>query len=418
MINGLPKEKEWVSWTYVALWTLVIYLTIPYARPIQIFVTNNWDRDLFGYSMIVFTVAVLVRAFIYLIRLRRPSRGGYIWLAAVAAVQVRYTFRLMNDAPEEAIHFIQYGLLGLLIFRALSHRTRDFTIYFSAALIGGTIGIIDEGIQWATPDRYWAMEDIWLNFFGTALSQIAIAKGIRPNFISARSKPLSIQRFCRVTAVALVLLGISMLNTPARIAWYSERISFLEFLDKNESMMLEYGFRYDDPDIGRFHSRLPPDELARADLERSDEAARILDRFRSDSTYFEFLRLYTPLNDPFLHEARVHLFRRDRHLADLAETGIDDEEYLWRQIVVYRENQIMEKYFPNTFKESSYPLPPELIESLSRRMHLDEGYVSAVSRHLIARFTERQVFGALILVLILTGLIGRHYGNKRVEERR
>ena len=39
--------------------------------------------------------------------------------------------------PEEAVHFIQYGALGVLLFRAFSHRMRDPMIYLAAALARG-----------------------------------------------------------------------------------------------------------------------------------------------------------------------------------------------------------------------------------------------------------------------------------------
>ena len=89
-----------------------------------------------------------------------------LWLLSVAAVSLGYTLELGEKSPEEALHFIQYGVLGVLVYRALAHRRHDTSIYIAAALICGILGIIDEVIQWLTPRRYWSLRDIWINFFG------------------------------------------------------------------------------------------------------------------------------------------------------------------------------------------------------------------------------------------------------------
>jgi len=411
MLTDLPSEKEWVSWLYVVLWSLVIFATIPLARPIQIIVSNNWGRDLFGYLVIAITVIVFAVTVVYMLLFHKPPRSGYVWLLIVSAVVIRYTIRLMHDAPEEALHFVQYGLLGLLIFRALTHRNRDASIYFVAAIIGGIIGIIDESIQWVTPRRLWSLGDIWLNFFAALLSQVAIAKGICPLFISGKITRRGARRFCRLFSLALVFLGISFINTPVRIAWYSDRVPFLEFLKTNESVMFEYGYLYEDPDFGRFRSRLSPEELSRSDAERAVEAALVLDQFREDSTYGRFLERYTPVNDPFLHEARVHLFRRDRYLKRSSGVMDDEGEYHRYLTIAYCENQIMERYFPHTLHESVYVLPIEQIAFLRRNLLSADEYDSAVSQHLVTRVNERQLLMVIVVILIGIGTLDRLYGK-------
>jgi len=69
-----------------------------------------------------------------------------------------------------------------------------------------------------------------------------------------------------------------------------------------------------------------------------------LNRYRSDSTYSDFLQKYTPVNDPFLHEARVHLFWRDRYIREAEAEKENEEIYHDRIMVAYRENLIMKKY--------------------------------------------------------------------------
>lgn len=398
MLNSAPKEKEWISWLWVTLWSLIIFVTIPMARAIQKFVEENWGRQLFEYGVMTAAAVSLAAASLHLWRKRAAARTSYLWLLVVAAVYIWYTIQLRSN-PEEAVHFIQYGVLGLLSYRALTHRTRDLTIYFSAAFIGGAIGVLDEAIQWATPQRYWGLRDIWINFFGAALMQVAIAKGLRPAIISNSFTAAGVKKMCRVLALGLLLLGLSLLNTPSRIAGYASRIPFLKFLIANESVMLEYGYLYEDAEIGRFRSRFAPNQLRETDARRGIEAAKILDAYRDDQQYFEFLKIYTPITDPFLHEARVHLFRRDRYLSKALENTRNPETYRFQVTVAHRENQIMEKYFSNTLRHSSYVLPPDQLAFLEKEQIRDYNYESAVSVDLVTSVREEQIAAGLILLL-------------------
>ena len=62
------------------------------------------------------------------------------------AVFVAATIALWRN-PEEAMHFVQYAGLGLLLHRALSYRIGDSSIYVVGVLIGTTIGCLDETEQ-------------------------------------------------------------------------------------------------------------------------------------------------------------------------------------------------------------------------------------------------------------------------------
>ncbi len=57
MLKNPPQEREWASWLFVGLWTLIIFMTIPFARAIQKFVYLQWGRDTFAYVVIGVVVA-------------------------------------------------------------------------------------------------------------------------------------------------------------------------------------------------------------------------------------------------------------------------------------------------------------------------------------------------------------------------
>jgi VanZ family protein len=400
-----PPSREWLSWLLVAAWSLVIFATIPLARAIQRSVREAFGEEAFLYAVLVAILAAFLATLRHLRALGRisPARGA--WLVGVAAVYAGYAFTLRR-APVEAVHFLQYGVLGVLAFRALTHRMRDPGIYLAAALVGGIVGILDEAIQWLTPQRVWDLRDVWFNFFAASLIQLAIAAGIRPRLIAGTPTPRSVRLICRIAALATLLLTASLLNTPPRIAWYAERVPALGFLLERSDLMLEYGHLYEVPEIGRFRSRFSPAELERIDARRSAEAGRIL-AGSSDDDYQSFLERYTPISDPFLHEARVHLFRRDRYLIT-AERHLEDERWYRSDLTVgYRENRILERYFTETLRHSGRNLSPERRAHLAQQQYPEQSYESRVSEDLWTRIGERHVVaGSAATLLVLLGIHG------------
>lgn len=386
-------------------------MTIPIARAMQELVARHFGNEIFTYIVIsAILVAFLISA-LHLYRKQEAAYANYSWLVLITAIFLGYTVKLGQKSPSEAVHFIQYGLLGILVYRALSHRFQDFSIYIAAMLICGIIGIIDEFVQWLTPKRYWGLRDIWINFFAAVLVQVAIAKGLKPKFIAGWPNRMNLRFLCRLMLVALVLLGLSMVNTPHRIAWYADRIPWLAFLKENESVMAEYGDLYDDSDIGVFRSRFSATELEQTDRKRAAEASKILDRYRGRSEYRRFNKIYTPISDPFLHEARVHLFSRDYSLELSSVYKDQPETYAKLLTTAFRENQIMEKYFTKTLKHSAYVWSPENLSLARRHLFTDEIFYSSVSRNVITRFNENQVAGFFLILTIGLALVHRRLGK-------
>jgi hypothetical protein len=412
MFNAPPREKEWVSWFCVVAWSLVIFVTIPFARALQEGIAARWGREVFTYGVIAGLVAAAVAAMVGLLRARRQvGVAGYLWLGAVAALTI-YSAGHMNISPEEAVHFLEYGLLGILLFRALSHRLRDAGIYAVAVLVGSLVGTADEIIQWIVPRRFFAFSDIWLNAYAVILAQVALAKGLKPPFISRRVEPPSVRAACALAAGLIIVLALCASNTPRVFEWYT-RFPRLEFLHKTAGVMTEYGFRYDDAQSGTFFSRMSLKQLREQDERRCAEAAAILDEYASPNDYGTFLRRYTSTRDPFVHEARVHLFRRDHYMAVAWKYENDPVKYRFHNTVAYRENQILEKYFGETLRRSSCAWAPEQAAAIEKKMDPSLRYKSEVSADLLTGFTERQMWAAVLLALIVLGVVRRYYGERK-----
>ena len=400
MIISAPRERRWVSWLYFLLCALAIFFTVPFAGLIRWFVAKQWGRLSFAY-VVVACVLVVVGWLLRRLRLRGEyTTARALWVVAVAVVYLGWTALLAMGSPEEAMHFLEYGLLSVLTYRALSHEVRDPSIYVAAVLLCSVVGIVDEIIQWLTPGRVWALQDIGLNVASAALTQLALWRGIRPPLIRERVTPGSWRRLCRLGIPALALLGLSLANTPSRIAWYAARIPSLGYLLRQEGVMAEYGYRYPDPEIGVFFSRFTLEELHELDTQRGRAAAAILDVYKN--RYPEFLQRYSPAVDPFLHEARVHLFRRDRFVEKLRP--VTDDETMRKDLasVAYSENRILEKHFPATLAASAYVLPAEQLAMLEQFHDRQRLYVSPVSKQVITWPGEGALrFGFLGLIALL-----------------
>ncbi|MDH4219747.1 MAG: VanZ family protein [Candidatus Aminicenantes bacterium] len=370
------KKKMFFSWLWVALCILSIFLIVPIARSVRNFVEELWNVSFFGYS-VLFTVcaAFLISLYFLWFRFKIRAVSNYLWLAAVALIYVYFTLKLWKR-PEEAIHFLEYGLLGLLLFQALRHRIDDKSIYMAAFLIGGLVGIFDEVLQWMIPRRIWDMRDIGLNALSCGLCQIAIWKGIKPKLPSSHVRPKSFQMVSWFLVANFMLLSLSLSNTPKRVKTYSEFLPFLSFLQKEEPMTEDI-HKHRDPDIGIFYSRLTLEELKKIDKERAEEYGFILDEW-SEKKYVDFLEYFPGYARPFLHEIRVHIFRRDVKYREGIRSSKPEvkKENLF---IAYKENLILEKYFGQTLQKSRYKWPQRTKEQVKAKTYKTSFYKSPVS---------------------------------------
>ena len=412
MLSPSRAVFERRDWLAVVGWSALVLATVPLARAIEGVVEGLWGERAFLVAVLATIGAGLALVTRALRRVGRLSPGRSAWLVAVGTVYVTTTWSL-RDTPVEAVHFLQYGVLGALAFRALAHRIRDSGVYLAATGVAGSVGIVDEGVQWVLPDRYWDLRDIGFNFLGAALAQVAISGGVQPAGISGWPSAASVRRVCRIAGAVLLLLGACMFNTPPRIAWYAERVPGLGFLLDSPDPMFEFGHLYDVPELGRFRSRFAPAELAHADVERGPGAGPVLGR-SNDGDYERFLREYTPMRDPFLHEARVHLFVRDRSLELAEERRADGNLRRARRdwTVAWRENRILEDYFGHTLRHSGRALPEAQRRLLAEQQLAAYPFESRVSENLITAVGEGQLVAGWFVALAALFAIHRAAGRR------
>ncbi len=384
---------------WVVLYSVVIFLTVPVARKIQEFVAKTTGKNTFIYFVLsVIGLGFLFLVFFLMVRLQIHSPSRYVWLLVLTGFY-SYFILYQIKSPAEAIHFLEYGLLGFFLFRALKFKTKDISIFFTATLFSMFIGTVDEIIQWITPRRFWSFHDVWLNTLSGGLFLLGLWTVFKPAEISKKINSKSIRVFSYTFIICILLLGLCASNTPHRVAHYTKLIPKLSFLLKEESMS-EYGYKIKDPDIGVFFSRLSLNELEETDKIKGTEYAQIINATR-EMKYNNFLEEYNPVSNPFLHEFQIHVYRRNKYFNSSKKTTKPDEkgEFLF---VAYKENLILEKYFGNTINKSVYGWDEKKINEVESQIIKSKFYRSPVSAHLFTSFSEKTMWIAIFVIISIT----------------
>jgi hypothetical protein len=401
-----PREHERLSWLLAAAWMALILASIPTARRLQLWVTEHLDRRLF----LLATLAVLAGGGIVIARALWPRRramgvGQGLCLGATAGLMAWLAWSLRAN-PEESLHVVEYGILGWLLLRACSHRFRDPAVYLLAGALGAVVGTLDECVQWVIPERYWDYRDLLINGGAVALVQILVGFGLRPPFIRPPWQARTLGRALYALAAWLAILWATTWVTPDRVNRWVRARPALAFLDQS---MIEYGYCHRDPEIGAFFSRLTVDELRRQDAERGPAVAAALDRNPGRRGYRVFLDAHPSWSDPFAHELRVHLFRRDVYMKRAGTLRDNPARFREELTVGYFENLIAEKYFSNTLHHSSCVLSEASIALAREQARRDRPFISAVSNHLVTRCSARTLQLGLLAAALAAAGAGRYF---------
>jgi hypothetical protein len=406
--------KKFRAWLWVALCAAAIFLVVPTARAIQKFVGEHWGRAFFGYLVIAAVAAVFLGIlYLLIVRLKIRAISNYIWLAACAALYLYFTLKLWRN-PEEAVHFLEYGLLGFFLFRAWRLTVPDKAVYLASFLSGTLIGTFDEIFQWFMPGRYWDIRDIGLNALAVGLFQFALWQGVRPKLASSRIAPKSVRTVSVLFATNLLLLGLCMSNTPDRTSALAGRFPALAFLEKEEPMR-EFKMKHNDPKIGSFYSRLTVERLKVTDFKKSVEYARILREWKGKD-YNEFLETFNALNTPFLYEMRVHIFRRDRKYEEGQKAG-SERRKKEAFFIGFKENMILEKYFASTLRSSGYQWGREKAAAIEPLIDKNAPYASPVSKDLFYWLSESAMWIAIFAALLALVILNTFFSYKKKPDR-
>jgi len=159
------EQKLWI-WALVVL--IAIYATLFLGgQLIDLIVERRIVEQGTFYLFLVLIVVFICSGF-----KSRDKRTMYWIYAGVVAVYGMALLR-MNITTAERSHMFEYGLLSILIYEALLERKLHSAVVkfpvVTAILIAGTIGLLDECIQYFIPYRVFDMVDIGFNYVASAL---------------------------------------------------------------------------------------------------------------------------------------------------------------------------------------------------------------------------------------------------------
>ena len=168
----VSRRERWL-WTCAVLVISVVYLTLGVVRDLlQPLEASGWGPCLFLSGCFLVLVFVLTQGM--------TKRPGWAEIVAGIGIAAVYGFTLMSIAlPEERMHLIIYGIVALLIYAALLERSASGQKVFASpvvvVMVTAVLGLIDECLQLALPDRVFDVRDILYDALAAALAVIANA---------------------------------------------------------------------------------------------------------------------------------------------------------------------------------------------------------------------------------------------------
>ena len=242
------------------------------------------------------------------VREQRARRFGLMGLALLLFVS--YAAVMRTGVPDvdavERIHFVEYGLVATLFYRAMLGMTLGAVVPMTL-LVGTLVGIGEEWLQWLVPTRVGDVRDVFLNLYALGCG-LLFAIGLYPRElpVGTRSR-LSWPLVLRLVSVVVV--------------------SFAGFLH-----CAHLGYELEDPALGRFRSFFTREQLAEIATDRAE-------RWRTDPpTGLEPFAI----QDHYLVEGGFHVQHRNESYAR------------GRFRDAWRENAILERYYDPFLDQRSF----------------------------------------------------------------
>jgi hypothetical protein len=157
------------SWTLVAVYVAALFASVPFARNVVI---SLREQHLLGASVtFLYFVAVVGLVYHLVFDVRLSDRVAF--LALVLLALVTGSLILGIAVAEERIHFLQYGLLAVLLRSAFGWHLRPRGQYAAALVVASSIGVLDELFQGLMPTRVCDVRDMTVNAVAAFLAIIA-----------------------------------------------------------------------------------------------------------------------------------------------------------------------------------------------------------------------------------------------------
>lgn len=278
-----------------------------------------------------------------LVRIRAHRAIRYAAIAAALGCAVWYSLTQTTGNPEADVvtrfHFIEYGLITFLLYRAW-RPLEDPAILLLPAFAALLVGAADEWLQWFIPNRVGEIADVFLNGVAIACGLAFSLGADPPAAFSPRLRPGSLARIGRFGAAFVIALA-AFFHT------------------------VHLGYDITDEDIGMFKSRYAKPALevmggAKAEEWRVRPLPLVLQRVSRE--------------DQYMTEGVTHVQERNRQWA----AGNVD--------AAWQENRFLEKYYgpvldtPSYVSKTGHRWPDgQRVDAEARRSGAVAPYISAAN---------------------------------------
>ena len=165
------SSREKRLWTYTLLVVVAIYLTLGLASTLAGVLYNQ------GLSAVVFLASMFLVALTVLTQGLKTRPGG-VEIGVGLGIAVVYLMVFFRLTIPERSHLIEYGVVAVFIYEALTERLgrgRSVPLPALLAILATSlVGAIDEAIQLFLPSRVFDWNDILFNFLASLMAVIAM----------------------------------------------------------------------------------------------------------------------------------------------------------------------------------------------------------------------------------------------------
>ena len=168
------SKRERRLWLWVLVVMVAIYATLGLAQRLA---ETLRERGLLDVSIGLFLLCMFLVA-VTVVTQGLKVRPGGAEVAVGVGVAAAYLLVLTRmTVPTERSHLIEYGVVGVLIYEALTERKSQGRRVplppVLAVLVTVALGALDEGIQWLLPNRVFDPVDILFNLLAGTMAVAA-----------------------------------------------------------------------------------------------------------------------------------------------------------------------------------------------------------------------------------------------------
>jgi hypothetical protein len=377
--------SEVLLWCLAGFWVGLIYSTLSLVPLIRKMAVERFGQDVWDLVYVLFGViglVIVIKAFIDL----RGKQLVYRFISIVL-IGVLYSIYLTKlPYAVERIHFLEYGITGILLYAAIAKRISNWTAAILSAVVVYFVGLGDETIQHAVPGRVSEIRDVVTDLFsgilGICLYLFAFVRE-RPRAMAGRTHLRFTIAACAAATVATSL--------------YLWRVQ-------------GFGCVYETKGMGRIYS-----SLNQCDFEMINSSG-------------PDVRLSGEIQARYDNEALRHLLQRDFYLTnDFLIAGGGHYRDYWKS---WCENRVLETWYGRFLASHAAEKSAGLLQALDRQVAknihdmpvvwpdsikklmterverqraANQGFESRVKSTIITSFSERDLLLSAVCALFLLG---------------